>query len=361
MNGFSNPFKSSEDELLVEKEEGSAIINFNSVLFMGTMNHALNSEKSKNNIYKFLLTKTYLYYLKEKPVKNKSTVKVTYKGKIKIGFTFAILLKIKVKEDKTNYYLKITKPFKKVVFKIASEKDALYWEKILAPYTLSIDFLERFENLNLIGFGSFSAVYRVRDKKTKQIFACKRVKLKNLGKDGVKKLVREIEMLRTLNGHNNIPKLYYIFKSNSSVYIVTEYCNGGQIVGSGSFLNETNLRLVADSFLSFLSYLEKESIVIGNIFAPKVLWKSKSKPFENNTIKLVNFNMARKADPEEKVFTHKRDIYRFGELLYIGMTGQNGINFESSLLDNYDGTSSKFRLYKKMLEGNDNIRRLISG
>jgi serine/threonine protein kinase len=79
-----------------------------------------------------------------------------------------------------------------------------------------------------IGKGSFSNVYKAYHKDTKELYGIKIVDVKDLADKILENLNSEIEILLKIN-HQNILRLHGTFKSPSCVYLVLEYCDGGDL------------------------------------------------------------------------------------------------------------------------------------
>lgn len=87
-------------------------------------------------------------------------------------------------------------------------------------------FLDNYDVIKQLGKGGYGKVYEVKNKKSGEIRACK-----HLSKLSIKNLVkfeREINILIN-SDHPNIVKIYEIFESQRSLYIVMEECKGGEV------------------------------------------------------------------------------------------------------------------------------------
>ena len=82
--------------------------------------------------------------------------------------------------------------------------------------------------LNEIGTGMFSSVYRCRNVKTNQIFACKMLRRESMNRKSWQNLHDEIKILENVNSPH-IVKLFERFKTNRHFYLILEYCNGGDL------------------------------------------------------------------------------------------------------------------------------------
>jgi calcium-dependent protein kinase len=87
-------------------------------------------------------------------------------------------------------------------------------------------FLDHYEVIRQLGKGGYGKVYEVKNKKTGEIRACKH--LSKLSIKNLEKFEREINILIKTD-HQNIIKLYEIFESQRSLYLVMEECKGGEV------------------------------------------------------------------------------------------------------------------------------------
>ena len=86
--------------------------------------------------------------------------------------------------------------------------------------------LDLYDVVKQLGKGGYGKVYEVKNKKTGEIRACKH--LSKLNVKDLDKFRREIEIMKKLD-HPNIIKIYEVFESERSLYIIMEECKGGEI------------------------------------------------------------------------------------------------------------------------------------
>ena len=91
---------------------------------------------------------------------------------------------------------------------------------------LDKDSLENYEKIQRIGKGSYSSVYKVRNKNTNLIRAMKIIP-KNFQKDNAE-IMREIEILKNLD-HPNVMKIYEFLEDDKNYYLIEEFCDEGDL------------------------------------------------------------------------------------------------------------------------------------
>jgi serine/threonine-protein kinase SIK3 len=73
----------------------------------------------------------------------------------------------------------------------------------------------------------------------------------SMDKENMKKIRREIEIMKKIGKHPHILRLYQVMQTEKYLFLVTEYCQGGEIfdylVNSGNFISKK----IFDSFHSF--------------------------------------------------------------------------------------------------------------
>ena len=90
--------------------------------------------------------------------------------------------------------------------------------------------MESYEVLNQIGRGNFGQIYKIKRKSDDKILIWKELDYSQMSSKEKEQIVTEVNILRELD-HPNIVKYYdrIIDKKNSKIYIIMEYCEGGDI------------------------------------------------------------------------------------------------------------------------------------
>ena len=91
---------------------------------------------------------------------------------------------------------------------------------------LDKDSLDNYEKISLLGKGSFSSVYKVRNKNT-NLFRAMKIIQKNFQKDN-EEILREINILKNLD-HPNVMKIYEFLEDDKNYYLIQEFCDEGYL------------------------------------------------------------------------------------------------------------------------------------
>ncbi|KDN49243.1 kinase-like protein, partial [Tilletiaria anomala UBC 951] len=112
------------------------------------------------------------------------------------------------------------------------------------------------EPLDLIGKGSFGKIRRVRRKSDGKIFARKELEYEKMGEQDKKQLVAEVNILRVMS-HANIVKYEdrFVDVDDKILYIIMEYCDGGDLGGLIKKCRKTNTLLPEETVWSYLAQM----------------------------------------------------------------------------------------------------------
>ncbi|XP_066501608.1 serine/threonine-protein kinase ULK1 isoform X2 [Hoplias malabaricus] len=155
-----------------------------------------------------------------------------------------------------------------------------------------------FSRKDLIGHGAFAVVFkgRHREKHDWEV-AVKCINKKNLAKSQTL-LGKEIKILKELK-HENIVALHDFQETASSVYLVMEYCNGGDLADylhSKGTLSEDTIRVFLQQIAGAMRVLQSKGIIHRDLKPQNILLSHPAgrKSHSNNTcIKIADFGFAR--------------------------------------------------------------------
>lgn len=93
------------------------------------------------------------------------------------------------------------------------------------------DFKEKYSLGKLLGHGQFGYTYVATEKATGNKVAAKCIEKKQMKLPiSVEDVKREVKILRTLSGHENVVQFFAAFEDDDLVYIVMELCEGGELL-----------------------------------------------------------------------------------------------------------------------------------
>ena len=251
-----------------------------------------------------------------------------------------------------------------------------------------IDYLpsKKYKILSKLGEGSFGMVYLAQNKYTKEKVAMKEIKKSNkvLLSDG--EIRDEIDILKKLD-HPDIVRIIESFNTKQSYFLVTEYCEGGELFDQvRNQLSETRIAVIFKQLLSGLAYLHSHNIVHRDLKLENVLIyeteKSKTTGEDLFNIKIIDFGTARIFDKKKKPqsivgssyyiapevlkqrYNKECDLWSVGVILYMFIVGHapfDGCDDEEITSNIQSGVYSKIdkRWKKASREVKDLIQKLL--
>jgi len=194
-----------------------------------------------------------------------------------------------------------------------------------------------------IGTGAFGTVRLCVHKATRQTRACKILKK---AQQDLKSLQEEVEILSKLS-HPNIMQLYEVYNDKTNFYIVTEFCQGGDLFDAiskkGNF-NEKEASKIMKQVLSAITYSHQNNIVHRDLKPENILLEDKG---SDSIIKIIDWGCAKNFNKNEKLtnkdgtpyyiapevlegnYDEKCDIWSCGVILYIMLCGYPPFDGES--------------------------------
>ena len=225
---------------------------------------------------------------------------------------------------------------------MAEQPDVLiHKENIISHKTSNIT--KEYTFGKVIGTGAYGQVRLAVHKLTKQVRA---VKILQKSKVDIKALLNEINILAKLS-HPNIMQIFEIFDDNTNVYIVSEYCKGGElfdIISTKGSFTEKDACVIMKQLMSAICYSHQNNIVHRDLKPENILMDNDS---DDLTIKIIDWGCAQtiKSAKESKQadgtayyiapevlkgeYNEKCDIWACGVIFYILLCGYPPFNGET--------------------------------
>ncbi|XP_032354820.1 serine/threonine-protein kinase ULK2 isoform X3 [Camelus ferus] len=151
---------------------------------------------------------------------------------------------------------------------------------------------------DLVGHGAFAVVFRGRHRqKTDWEVAIKSINKKNLSKSQIL-LGKEIKILKELQ-HENIVALYDVQELPNSVFLVMEYCNGGDLADylqAKGTLSEDTIRVFLHQIASAMRVLHSKGVIHRDLKPQNILLSyanRRKSSVSGIRIKIADFGFAR--------------------------------------------------------------------
>ncbi|PHU20192.1 putative serine/threonine-protein kinase [Capsicum chinense] len=175
---------------------------------------------------------------------------------------------------------------------------------------------DSYDKIDKVGSGTYSNVYRARDRDTGKIVALKKVRFDTSEPESIKFMAREIRILQKMD-HPNIIKLEGLATSRMqySLYIVFEYMQSDltSIISRPDMrLNEGQIKCYMQQLLAGLQHCHERGILHRDIKGSNLLID------KNGMLKIADFGLANLFNPEKKRPLTSRVVtlwYRAPELL----------------------------------------------
>ena len=129
-----------------------------------------------------------------------------------------------------------------------------------------------YEKISQLGSGAYGTVYKVKRKNTGMktiIRALKEISKEKMmvNQESSKELKNEIEILKNID-HPNIMKIYEFFEDETNIYLINEYCGGGDVANlhdKYGVFPEFLLKFIMSQVFLAISFLHSNKVVHGDI------------------------------------------------------------------------------------------------
>jgi len=263
----------------------------NFVRYEGYVYKYSQTQKKMKRTYFRLIGKD-LYYYKKKEEKNHRGMHNLSGVFIKKGDDFEydgkkyLSIVIVYKSEKSYYF--------------DNENDFNIWMEKLNAAVQNKSLFDKYEVKQKIGKGKFGLVKFGINKETKQQVAIKIMAKKNMDKSDLELAKVEIDILK-IGQHPNIIKLYDIYENENYIYIIMEYCSGGDLLSYFEHyeyeLKETKVCEIIHKLSMAIYYLHSYGIVHRDLKPENILMTDLTPEAD---IRLLDFGLSKIVGNEEK-------------------------------------------------------------
>lgn len=206
-----------------------------------------------------------------------------------------------------------------------------------------IDSIEKFYSFEQeLGSGAYGKVSRVKNLKTGEYFACKKMNKRQISNKERFKV--EIDLLKATD-HPYIVKLHELYEDNVYLYLIMEECRGGELFDrlakrakAGNLYSEKESSEIFKKLMTGINYCHSHGVCHRDIKPENILFSDKE---DISTLKIADFGLSRVFSNENKTMTsivgttfymapevlrgnynEKCDIWSAGCILYIMLCGR---------------------------------------
>ena len=178
------------------------------------------------------------------------------------------------------------------------------WVSAFTRVLIRTDIHNRFRLYKVIGQGSTAVVHLAVHLSSKTSYAIKEFNKRKTEsrKKGKLSLSNEISILRNLS-HPNISKLCEVHETDSSVYLVFEYCGGGDLqtlLNKGRSLEKSEISNIMTGLLTGLDYLQNRGLIHRDIKPANILIK-KTTMIKAEDVVISDFGFSTEKDIKDMI------------------------------------------------------------
>ena len=289
--------KNMEDELNSTQMTNISKIN-NNILTEGYL-FKIQENKVKKIYFKLICKDLYYYKSKtnkrHKGIHNLSGVFIQSNGLVKLG-------------DKQFYCFTIIFPTKPRKYYLTNESEYYNWVNTIRKIVGYSNLSEIYEIRQVLGKGKFGLVKLGIHRGSGRKVAIKIINKKLVTAIDVQQVKTEIDILKIAK-HPNIIQLYDVFENENYIYIIMEYCAGGDL----------------------FSYIEKRGFRLPETRAAEIIHKLKIiGPGEMCTDPFGTFSYVAPEVLKEKPYSFKVDLFAIGIIAYLLVAGFLPFDHETS-------------------------------
>ena len=321
-------------------EDDDEVLNNNSDEVTEGYLYKLQENKMKKIYFKLICKDLYYYKSKEdkkhKGMHNLSGVYIKDQGSVKIN-------------DKKFYCFSIIFPSKERKYFVSDEKEYIKWVESIRKVVHYSNLSDLYEIKGNLGKGKFGLVKLGVHKESGREVAVKIINKKLVGPIDLQQVKAEIDILKIAK-HPNIITLYDVFENEKFIYIIMEYCPGGDLFSyiekRGFRLKEERAAEIIHKLCTTIYFLHQYGIVHRDLKPENILMTDET---DKADIRLVDFGLGKIIGPgetctepfgtfsyvapevlQEKPYNFKVDLFAIGIITYLIVAGFLPFDHETS-------------------------------
>ncbi len=323
-----NDSSNSLNDLSFESEDdGKEVVKYEGYLYK-----MIGDNKLKRLYFKLLHKDLYFF---------KNDKEKFHRGMHHLSGVFLKEEKSEIFNDITFYSFSIIYQNKQRRYYIDNESQYKIWVAKLKLATEYTDLTDIYEISKNLGNGKFGLVKLGINKQTGKKVAIKIMSKKEMTMEDLSLVQTEIEILKICQ-HPNIIHLYEVFENEDYYYIITEYCEGGDLFSylekRKFHLKEEKARQIIHKLLTALYYIHSYGIIHRDLKPENILMTSED---NNADIKILDFGLSKILGPGEycvepygtlsyvapevlleKSYNNKIDLWSLGVITYLIVSGK---------------------------------------
>ena len=340
---YARPYELFENKNIEDELNSTQMTNIsrtnNNILTEGYL-FKIQDKKVKKIYFKLICKDLYYYKSKSnkrhKGIHNLSGVFIQSNGLVKLG-------------NKQYYCFTIIFPTKARKYYLSDESEYYNWVNTIRKIVGYSNLNEIYEIRQVLGKGKFGLVKLGIHRGNGRKVAIKIINKKLVTAIDVQQVKTEIDILKIAK-HPNIIQLYDVFENENYIYIIMEYCAGGDLFSyiekRGFRLPETRATEIIHKLSTAVFFLHEYGVVHRDLKPENILMTDNS---SNADIRLVDFGLGKIIGPgemctdpfgtfsyvapevlKEKPYSFKVDLFAIGIISYLLVAGFLPFDHETS-------------------------------
>ncbi|CAI2385119.1 unnamed protein product [Moneuplotes crassus] len=331
-NLFASPTSFLKGTKSIKEENESSPTTKEAIEHEGEMMRQASKDRYKKYYYR-LFDKEFYVYKTQKDKVHKTMINL-------IGVFLRVEKKEPLDQKNVLYPFTLIFPNKERTFFLLSKKSRDEWVAKIKKAIGYAHLYDYYEVKHAIGKGKFGTIKLGVHLKTGKKVAIKIMRKKNMSMQDIVMQKREIEILKICQ-HPSIIRLLDLFENHDYIYIVMEYCKGGDLF---TYLEKRNFKIpeskaseLSHSITTGIFYLHSFGIAHRDLKPENILMTDDS---DDATPKLVDFGLSKIIGPKEtcndpfgtlsyvapevllqKPYDKSVDLWSLGVIIYLLISG----------------------------------------